>query len=73
MKNITLSADENLITAARKQAKLQHTTLNAMFRKWLQSYAFPPEREHRFNRLVDDMKGKIAFDQKYSRDEANER
>ena len=28
MKNITLSADENLIEAARRRAAAEHTTLN---------------------------------------------
>ena len=31
MRNITLSADENLIEAARRRAAAQHTTLNASF------------------------------------------
>ena len=38
MKNITLSAPEPLIEAARKRAHDEHTTLNAEFRIWLASY-----------------------------------
>ena len=38
MKNITLSADEHLIEAARAQAKAEHTTLNEKFRYWLEEY-----------------------------------
>ena len=37
-RNITLSADENLIEAARRRAAAQHTTLNAQFRLWLADY-----------------------------------
>jgi hypothetical protein len=35
MKNITLSADENLIEQARLTAKAQRKTLNSAFREWL--------------------------------------
>jgi hypothetical protein len=37
MKNITLSADENLIETARQRAALEHTTLNEQFRISLES------------------------------------
>jgi len=39
MKPITLSADEQLIEAARERARREHTTLNAAFRGWLSEYA----------------------------------
>ena len=35
MKNVTLSADEDLIEQARLMARAQHKTLNAVFREWL--------------------------------------
>ena len=35
MKNITLSADEDLIEQARLAARAQRKTLNAAFREWL--------------------------------------
>ena len=35
MKNITLSADEGLIEAARERELAEHTTLNEQFRLWL--------------------------------------
>ena len=38
MKNITLSADEDLIEAALRRALAERTTLNAQLRLWLQSY-----------------------------------
>ena len=38
LKNITLSADEELIRKAREQAQRERTTLNAEFRKWLKRY-----------------------------------
>ena len=39
MKNITLSAEDHLIAAARQRAAAEHTTLNEQFRLWLLSYA----------------------------------
>ncbi len=36
MKNITLSAQEESIEKARKVAARHHSTLNAMFREWLE-------------------------------------
>src|SRR5260370_343028 len=39
MKNITLSADPDLIEKARQVAKSERKTLNAAFREWLKSYA----------------------------------
>ena len=38
MKNITLSADEALIEAARQRAASENTTLNEQFRRWLERY-----------------------------------
>jgi hypothetical protein len=38
MRNVTLSADEQLLERARKKAALEHTTLNERFRRWLEQY-----------------------------------
>ncbi len=39
LQNITLSAQKSLIEQARRRARLQNTTLNAEFRRWLEQYA----------------------------------
>lgn len=39
LKNITLSAEEELIRKARERAQRERSTLNAEFRKWLQRYS----------------------------------
>lgn len=39
MKNITFTADEHVIEAAREQARAEQTTLNEQFRQWLEQYA----------------------------------
>jgi hypothetical protein len=38
LKNITLSANQELIQLARKKAINQNSTLNAQFRAWLKQY-----------------------------------
>jgi hypothetical protein len=38
MRNITLSASESLIDAAREKAREQNKTLNQAFREWLEDY-----------------------------------
>jgi hypothetical protein len=43
MKNVTLSAEENLIEQARLTAKAQRRTLNAAFREWLVQFTGPRE------------------------------
>lgn len=39
LRNITLSADDQLIARARARADAGNTSLNVEFRKWLESYA----------------------------------
>ncbi len=48
MKNIILSADDKLIEAARERARVEQTTLNEQFRRWLADYA---RQEHRLKLL----------------------
>ena len=42
MRNITLSAEAELIDRARHRAESENTTLNSAFREWLQQYAGQP-------------------------------
>ena len=72
VKNITLSADENLIEQARKAAADQNTTLNAAFREWLEQFAGREERARRFDEIMERTKY-LKADRKYTRDELNER
>ena len=39
MRNVTFSADEELIEKARLRAQRERTTLNSAFREWLGRYA----------------------------------
>lgn len=74
MKNITLSADEHLIEAARERARAEHTTLNAEFRRWLESYAGRDTRVEEAMAVLKELQGKVRTGgRKFTRDEMNER
>ncbi len=73
MKNITLSADEKLIEAARERARSEHTTLNEQFRHWLADYARREARLEGFDETVAALRGKVRIGRKLTRDEMNER
>jgi hypothetical protein len=72
VKNITLSADENLIEQARQTAAEQHTTLNTAFREWLEQYS---GRKRRLRELKDFLKrtSYVVAGRKFTRDEMNKR
>ena len=74
MKNITLSADEELIEAAREAARRRRTTLNAEFREWLRRYALQngKQRVLQYRRLMESL-GDVSTDQTFSREELNAR
>jgi hypothetical protein len=72
MKNITLSADEQLIEQARLLAKSQHKTLNAMFREWLEQFTAQGGGTQEFDALMKRLKH-VQAGRRFSRDEMNER
>jgi hypothetical protein len=74
MKNITLSADESLIEAARERARAEHTTLNEQFRHWLKGYARRERQAEQAMTVVRELRGKVRTGgRKFTRDEMNER
>jgi hypothetical protein len=74
MKNITLSADEGLIEAARERARAEHTTLNEQFRLWLKDYARREQQADEAMAVVRELRGKVRTGgRKFTRDEMNER
>ena len=74
MKNITLSADEGLIEAARERARAEHTTLNEQFRLWLKDYARREQQAEEAMAVVRELRGKVRTGgHKFTRDEMNER
>jgi hypothetical protein len=74
MKNITLSADEGLIEAARERARAEHTTLNEQFRRWLKDYTRREQQADDAMAVVRELRGKVRTGgRKFTRDEMNER
>ncbi len=73
MKNITLSAPEEIIEKARKQAIRNGTTLNEQFRIWLKQQT---ARDHitteRFNEIMQRV-NYVNAGRKFTREEMNER
>ncbi|MBD3309524.1 hypothetical protein GF348_24305 [candidate division KSB3 bacterium] len=72
LKNITLSAEEQLIDKARKKAQQEHTTLNANFRQWLRQYVMHSTRTADFFQFMSSL-NYAKPGRKFSRDELNER
>ncbi len=73
MKNITLSAEENLIEAALQRAAIEHTTLNEQFRIWLAEYARKKEQLRFYDETNTALRGKLKVGRKLTREEMNER
>ena len=59
MKNITLSADEELIDAAREKARAERTTLNQAFRDWLAEYVERPTPGEEVLAIIKRLQGRI--------------
>ena len=72
MKNITLSADEDLIEKARAIARSQRTTLNEAFRQWLAQFTASAGEAQSFDSLMQQLRH-IKSRGPYTRDEMNER
>ena len=70
IKNITLSADENLIRKARERANRERSTLNAEFRKWLQRYVRNNSKISDYDTLMETLKY-VQPGRSYSREEMN--
>lgn len=73
MKNITLSAEEQLIEAARARARAQQTTLNEEFRRWLADYVGREQQADDALQVMNDLEGRLRVGRKLTREEMNER
>lgn len=72
MKNITFSADEELIEKARLLARQRKVTLNALFREWLSNFVEQKDAEER----LADLENRIGYaraGRSFSREEMNAR
>lgn len=73
MRNITLSADDALIEAARQKAASEHTTLNEQFRLWLADYVGRERRAAEAVRVMRELEGRLNVGRKLTREGMNER
>jgi len=73
MKNVTLSADDELIEQARRMAKAQHKTLNQAFREWLAEYTRRDSDEKAIEALYKRLTHINSGGRKFTREEMNER
>ena len=55
MKNITFSANEETIELAREEARKRKSTLNQLFRDWLEGLAAQDERRRKIDALFQRM------------------
>jgi hypothetical protein len=72
MKNITLSADEDVIEQARLVARAQRKTLNAAFREWLAQFAGLAGSAQEAESLMKRLRH-VKAGRRFTRDEMNER
>jgi hypothetical protein len=74
MKNVTLSADERLIEAARERARREHSTLNEQFRRWLAVYAGREAQADAAMETIDALRSRLdTGGRRFTRDELNAR
>jgi hypothetical protein len=72
MKNITLSAEGDLIESARDYARRRKSTLNALFREWLADLVGRQDAEERLREL----EVRVSYARsggKFTREEMNDR
>jgi len=72
VKNITFSADPELIERARLRARQQKKTLNVSFREWLERYAGTGNPQDDYRRLMQRL-DHVRAERKFGRDEMNSR
>lgn len=73
MKNITLSADEKAIEAARARARAQNSSLNEQFRRWLAEYSGQAARLREYEDVVARLRGRLTVGKRLTREDMNER
>jgi len=72
MKNVTFSADEDLIEQARLVARSQRKTLNAIFRDWLQQLTTQSGSVQEVDALMQRLH-RVNAGRHFTRDEMNAR
>ncbi len=73
MKNITLSANAQIIEKARKKARNEKTSLNKKFREWLDDYIISDSGSKDFDLIMEKFGHIDLSGRKFTREEMNER
>ena len=73
MRNVTLSAEEAMIEAARARARSENSTLNEAFRQWLTDYANHRRPLQGYDDAIAQLRGQVRVGRRLSREEMNER
>lgn len=72
LKNITFSAEEDLIQEACEKADREHTTINEYFRQWLKQYVHQNSETIDYENVMQELTY-VEPGGKFSREELNER
>ncbi|MCY4511586.1 MAG: hypothetical protein OXG35_32165 [Acidobacteria bacterium] len=73
MRNITLSADDHLIEAARRRAACEGTTLTEQFRLWLADYVSRDRQAAKAVDVMRELQGRLQVGKRLTREKMNER
>lgn len=72
IRNVTLSAEEDLISEARSKARLERKSMNKLFREWLSTYVGSERKASTYEKLMDRL-DHVNSGRVFSREELNER
>ena len=72
MRNITFSAEDQLIDKAREKATREERTLNEVFREWLTRYVGQDDAVEQYRELMSRL-SYVRAGKKFTREEMNER
>jgi hypothetical protein len=72
LRNITLSADADLIRKVREKCLREHTTLNSIFRRWMRQYLNKSSKTADFQAFMSAL-DYVSPGRRFSREEMNER
>lgn len=71
LRNITLSADAELIQRARNKARQERTTLNETFRRWLMRYVTTGQKATGFDNIMEKL-NYVKPGRHFTREDMNE-
>jgi len=73
MKNITFRIDEHLLEKAREKARKEHTSLNDLFKSWLEDWTGQEMYRLHYDDLMGELHKVCESGGPFSREDMNER